>query len=267
MTTGRSWYPIGTAHGNTAGFGVLRNASSDDMMSRSASELGGWWTRGQMKPQVNHMAIQAVHGYTRMPSIFEQHQDFQHIYIYIYTMDIYRGYGVFTETCWKSTLSTWSGVDSGFWGSEVFTGTCTRRTVSGVYIQMSHRSSLLLPSFDIIVCNIVISYHIVSYHSLILCSIICHMSCCNIVSYPVILYHIVISDGIVILSYCHIVYVYCPFQTWYPLTCVVSYHIYEINRCSYPKMPDCTEHMYLVLSPKPATSKPGVGFVSVNDWN
>ena len=190
-----------------------------------------------------------------------------YIYIYIYTMDIYRGYGVFTETCWKSTLSTWSGVDSGFWGSEVFTGTCTRRTVFGVYIQMSHRSSLLLPSFDIIVCNIVISYHIVSYHSLILCSIICHMSCCNIVSYPVILYHIVISDGIVILSYCHIVYVYCPFQIWYPLTCVVSYHIYEINRCSYPKMPDCTEHMYLILSPKPATSKPGVGFVSVNDWN
>ena len=37
-----------------------------------------------MKSQVNHMAIQAVHGYTRMPSIFEQHQDFQHIYIYIY---------------------------------------------------------------------------------------------------------------------------------------------------------------------------------------
>ena len=62
---------------------VLRNASSDDMMSRSASELGGWWTRGQMKPHVNHMAIQAMHGYTRMPPIFE-HQDFQNIRIYIY---------------------------------------------------------------------------------------------------------------------------------------------------------------------------------------
>ena len=58
MTTDRSWYPIGTAHGNTAGFGVLRNASSDDMMSRSASELGGVMDTGS-----NETASES-HGYT-----------------------------------------------------------------------------------------------------------------------------------------------------------------------------------------------------------
>lgn len=144
------------------------------------------------------------------------------IYIYTYTMDIYRGYGVFTETCWKSTLSTWSGVDSGFWGSEVFTGACTRRSVSVVCIykcHIDHRSSLLLPSFDIITCNIVISYHIVSYHILILCSIICHMSCCNIVSYTVILYHN-------IRWYCHIVILYTYIVIFkYDILSYVSYRI------------------------------------------
>ena len=141
----------------------------------------------------------------------------------------------------------------------------TRRSVSVVAIyrcHIDHRSSLLLPSFDIITCNIVISYHIVSYHILILCSIICHMSCYNIVSYTVILYHN-------IRWYCHIVILYTYIVRFkYDILSYVSYRIIYMRLIvvAILKMPDCTEHMYLVPSPKPATSKPGVGFVSVNSW-